>query len=86
MPKIAADFPFTAQIGIKGRTMRFEEGEEDLYFDWLLENKDAIFMWRGCVDVVAICNPTQLKIDIDVFNPEIGAVEERQSYELSMAG
>ena len=47
----------------------------------LVESKECALMWRGCVDVVAICNLTQLKIDIDVFNPETGAVEERQSYE-----
>ena len=35
-------------------------------------------MWRGCVDVVAMCNLAQLNIDI--FDPEKGAVVERQSY------
>ena len=38
-------------------------------------------MWRGSVDVVAICNLTQLKVNIEVFDPEKGAVVERQSYE-----
>ena len=64
MPKIAADFPFTAHIGLNGRTMRFEE---DLYFDWLLENKDAIFMWRGCVDILAVSNLYQMEVDCIVY-------------------
>ena len=36
-------------------------------------------MWRGSIDVVAICNLTQLQVNI--FDPEKGAVVERQSYE-----
>ena len=38
-------------------------------------------MWRGCVDVVAMCNLTQLKVYIDIFDPVRGVVVERQSYE-----
>ena len=37
-------------------------------------------MWRGCVDVVAMCNLTQFKIDIDIFDPQTGKVIEKQSY------
>ena len=38
-------------------------------------------MWRGCVDVIAMCNLTQLKVDIDIFDPKTEKVIERQSYE-----
>ena len=67
LDKIAADFPITVKIGTNGRTKRFEKGEEDIYFDWLLENKDALYMWRGCVDIIALSNLYQMNVDCIVY-------------------
>ena len=47
--------------------MRFEKGEEDLFFDWLVESTDAIYMWRGCVDIIGLCNICQMDIYCIVY-------------------
>ena len=60
--------------------MNFEEGEEDNFFDTLVESKECSFTLRGCVNVVAMCNLTQLNVDIDIFDPTTAKVVERQSY------
>ena len=60
--------------------MNFEEGEEDNFFDTLVESKECSFTLRGCVDVVAMCNLTQVNVDIDIFDPTTGKVVEKQSY------
>ena len=73
-------FPKSVTIG-NGKVLNFEEGEENKFFDTLMESNECSFMWRGSVDVVAICNLTQLKVNIDVFDPEKGEVVETQSYE-----
>ena len=73
-------FPRSVTVG-NGKVLRFEEGEENKFFDTLVESKECSFMWRGCVDIVAMCNMTQLKVDIDIFDPATGKVVERQSYE-----
>ena len=72
-------FPQSVTIG-NGKVLSFEEGEEDNFFDTLVESKECSFMWRGCVDVVAMCNLTRLNVDIDIFDLATGKVVERQSY------
>ena len=57
----------TVKIGINGRFKIFEKGEEDTYFDWLMDNKDAIYMWRGCVDIIALSNLYQMDVDCIVY-------------------
>ena len=37
LPKIEADFPMTVLIGTQGETKTFQKGEENDFFDWLLE-------------------------------------------------
>ena len=74
--KISADFPLLVTIGVKGVTKLFNTCQE--YFDWLAESEEAIFMWRGCVDVLAISNMAHMEIDIVVH--EDGLKPELQSY------
>ena len=49
---------------MNGETKEFKNSEE--YFDWLQESKAAAFKWSSCVDVIGVCNMTQLEIDIIV--------------------
>ena len=58
----SSDFPMTVTIGVKGKTKTFTNADE--YFDWLQEAKEASYMWRGCMDVMGICNMAQMNIDI----------------------
>ena len=67
LDKIKSDFPFTAIIGTSGNTKTFNKGEEDMFFDWLAESKEAIYMWRGCVDIIGLCNICQMDIDCIVY-------------------
>ena len=61
---------------MKGETKLFNNCEE--YFDWLAESKEAVYMWRGCVDVLAISNMAHMEIDIVVH--EDGLKPELQTY------
>ena len=38
-----------------------------MFFDWLAESKEAIYMWRGCVDIIGLCNICQMDIDCIVY-------------------
>ena len=58
--KISADFPLTIQIGVKGDTKTFKNSDD--YFDWLQESNEAAYKWNGCVDVIGVCNITQMYI------------------------
>ena len=66
--KIEADFPMTLTIGTKGETKTFDNGEENDFFDWLLQSKKAIYLWRGCVDVMAIAVMFQMDIDCIIYS------------------
>ena len=63
--KISADFPFTATIRVNGETKLLQNSTE--YFDWLQESQNAAYMWRGCVDVMAIANMANMDIDMIVY-------------------
>ena len=66
LDKISAEFPLTVKIGINGDTKTFRKGEEGSFFDWLTGSPDSFYMWRGCVDVIGICNLYQMDVDIIV--------------------
>ena len=63
--KIAADFPLTVTVGVKGETKIFENATE--YFDWLQDSSKAAFMWRGCTDIIATCNMAHMEVDVIVY-------------------
>ena len=71
------DFPMEVTIGVKGQTKSFSNSDE--YFDWLQEAKEAAYMWRGCIDVMAICNMAQM--DIDIIIHEKGHKAQLRSFE-----
>ena len=71
------DFPMTVTIGVKGEIKTFKNSDD--YFDWLQESKEAAFMWRGCIDVMGICNMAQMNIDIVIH--ENGQKAQLRSFE-----
>ena len=62
--KISADFSLKVTIGVKGESKVFQNSNE--YFNWLQESKKAAYMWRTCVDVIAMSNMAKMDIDISV--------------------
>ena len=70
--KISADFPLKVTIGVQGQFKVFENSAN--YFDWLLESREAAYMWRGCMDVIATSNMTNMDIDIIIY--EEGQIPE----------
>ena len=66
----------TGTIGVKGETKTFQKGQENEFFDWLVEARKGILMWRNCVDVVALCNLTKTEIDIVVLDEGQPTVEK----------
>ena len=65
--KIKADFPLRVTIGTNGKHKDFKQGEENQFFDWLMESQSAIYMWRGCVDVLGLANMYQMNIDVVIY-------------------
>ena len=76
MDKIGADFPLTVKLGSGGNTRIFQDGEE--FFNWLESSEEAAYMWRGCVDLMAVSNMANMNIDIVVH--EAGRTPELVSF------
>ena len=74
--KVSADFPLSITIGVQGQEKTFENSND--YFNWLQESHEAAFMWRGCVDVIAMCNMANM--DIDMIIHEEGKTPEKQLF------
>ena len=74
--KVSADFPLTITIGVQGQEKTFLNSND--YFNWLQESHEAAFMWRGCVDVIATCNMTNMDIDMIIY--EEGKAPEKQIF------
>ena len=74
LPKIEADFPLTVTIGVAGETKIFPKGQEQEFFDWLMSSPGAVYMWRGCLDIIALSN--MLRMDVDCIVHEEGSVPE----------
>ena len=66
--KVSADFPLTITVGVQGEKKEFENSRE--YFDWLQESNKAAYMWRGCVDIIAIANMVHIEIDVVLYEKE----------------
>ena len=73
---IEADFPMTVTIGVNGETKTFNKGQENEFFDWLVDSKKGIFMWRNCIYVIALCNLTKTEIDILVLDESKSKAEK----------
>ena len=75
MEKIKADFPMEVTIGIKGESKTFQKGEENEFFDWLVVAKKGIYIWRNCIDIIALCNLEKMEIDVVVLDEDQSKVE-----------
>ena len=74
--KIVDEFPQTITLGTGETTKKFENSRE--YFDWLQESAEAAYMWRHCVDVIAISNMANMEIDVVVY--EEGKLPETRQF------
>ena len=72
--KIRHLFPLEITIGVNGESKRFDIGQEQDYFNWLVSSKKSAFMWRGCLDLLGTAN--MAKMDIDVIVHENGSEPE----------
>ena len=73
-------FPRTICLGPTGEKKMYRKGEQNKFFDTLVESHEASFMWRESVDVNAMANFANMEIEIDIYNPKTGLVEATQSY------
>ena len=76
----AISFPMTVTIGIGGKTIEFEEGEEDSFFDTLVSSQEMSFMWRNGLDVQALSDMSKMPIECYIYNSETESVEETQYF------
>ena len=76
------EFPLDVIIG-GGKKIRYEDNmiERDSFFGTLVSSIEASYMWRNSVDVIALANLTNMPIEVTVFDPKTGLVEEIQNYE-----
>ena len=56
-------FPYVRNVGVKGETVRFEEGEEDRFCSFL-RSKESAFLWSDSEDLQLMSNLYQMKIRI----------------------
>ena len=63
LPKIQADFHLNITIGVNGGNKILNKGQEQNFFDWLAEAPETAFMWRGCMDIIALANMFRMDID-----------------------
>ena len=54
-------FPYVRKIGVKGDTIKFEEGEEQQFRQFLRTNR-AAYLWSDCEDLHVISNLYQMQI------------------------
>ena len=67
-------FPLT--ITVSGGLLRtFDTGEEDEFFDYLVESPEASYMWRESADMIGLTNFTQMEVEVNVYNTKNETVQ-----------
>ena len=56
-------FPFERKVGVKGDKVKFVDGEEEKFLEFMRSEKSA-FLWSDSVDLQALCNMYQMRIKI----------------------
>jgi hypothetical protein len=56
-------FPYVRQVGVKGETVTYEVGEEELFLDFL-RTKKATLLWADSEELQAISNLNQMMIKV----------------------
>ena len=72
-------FPLTITVA-GGQRKTFDIGEENDFFDYLVESPQASFIWRESADMIGLTNFTQMEIEVVVYNQITDKVEETQVY------
>ena len=75
------EFPMDIVIGVGGKNIRFEVGEEDSFFNTLVSSQEMSFMWRNGIDIQALTYMTNMPIDVTLFDPQSNSVENIQTFE-----
>ena len=63
--KISVDFPMTVKLGRGGETRTFEKSDD--FFNWLEGSEEATYLWRGCLDLMAVSNMLHMNIDLVLY-------------------
>ena len=66
-------FPLTITV-LGGLLRTFDKGEEEEFFDYLLESPEASFMWRESADMIGLTNFTQMEVEVNIYNREADSV------------
>ena len=67
--------PIPLTVTVSGGLLRtFDKGEEDDFFDYLLESPEASFMWRESADMIGLTNFTQMEVEVNVYNTKTDRV------------
>ena len=75
------EFPMDIVIGVGGKKIRFEVGEEDSFFNTLVSSQEISFMWRNGIDIQALTDMTNMPIEVTLFDPQSNSVENIQTFE-----
>ena len=75
------EFPMDIVIGVGGKSIRFEKGEEDSFFDTLVSSQEMSFMWRNGFDIQALTDMTNMPIEVTLFDTETNSVENVQTFQ-----
>ena len=87
-------FPYVRQVGVSGDVVRFEQGEEEQFCQFL-RSKNSAFLWTDSEDLQLMSNLYQMRIKVittksdDDFNPAvnwIGPDQEMNEYKLLPEG
>ena len=62
-----------------GHLKTFDTGEEDEFFDYLMESPEASYMWRESADMIALTNFIQMEVEVNVYNSETKTVQSLDS-------
>ena len=75
------EFPMDIVIGVGGKVIRFEKGEEDSFFNMLVSSQEMSFMWRNGFDLQALTDMTNMPIEVTLFDTETNTVENVQTFQ-----
>ena len=77
------EFPMDIVIGVGGKRIRFEKGEEESFFNPLVSSQEMSFMWRNGFDIQALTDMTNMPIEVTLYDPATHLVENIQTFQPS---
>ena len=61
--KDRVSFPYERKVGVEGKFVRFESGEEEKFCEFL-RSKESAYLWSDHLDLQLLCNLYQMQIKI----------------------